>query len=153
MRKLLAMLLVLLSAESLAATPAVPPVEVVRAEFGLFEASADGGEVAFVPAGVVPLRVGQRYGWVIELGKAPRTLSVREEYVVPVAAELAGGAANDGLEMVFPRRNLVSLRQLTPVDGRVYGEWSVGAKEPSGHRRLEVVIEGSVAAAFEFDVR
>lgn len=36
-------------------------VEILSAEFGLFEAS-DSGEVVFEPARIVPHRVGQRYG-------------------------------------------------------------------------------------------
>lgn len=51
------------------------------------------------------------------------------------------------------RRNQVSQRQLVPVDGRIYGEWEVAPGEPSGHRHLQVVIEGEVAASFEYDVK
>ena len=43
--------------------------------------------------------------------------------------------------------------QLVPVDGRIYGEWSVGPQEPAGPRRLEVVVEGQVAASFAFEVK
>lgn len=153
MKKSLLMFL-LLSSASFAASPATAPVavDVVRAEFGLFDTTANAGELAFVPSAVVPARVGQRYGWVIEVRKAPRTLSVREEYVLPVKNEAISDDVSQSLNIEVARRNLVSQRQLTPVDGRIVGEWSVGAKEPAGHRRLEVLIEGRVAAGFEFDV-
>lgn len=150
MRKMLPLVLVLLSGISFAAPPAA---DVVGAEFGLFEEANDTREVAFVPSNVVPLRVGQRYGWVIELGKAPRSLSVREEYLMPVAAARAGDPVSENLSVPLQRRNQVSQRQMAPVDGRIYGEWAVGPKEPAGHRHLEVLIEGQVAASFEFDVR
>ena len=151
MKKLL-LLLSLLPGAAFAATPVTLPVEIVRADFGLFETPTNAGDVAFVPSNVVPLRVGQRYGWVIEVGKAPRTLSVREEYVLPVKNEAVGDDVSQSLNIEVARRNLVSQRQLAPVDGRIVGEWSVGAREPAGHRRLEVLIEGRVAASFEFEV-
>ena len=153
MKKLL-LLLVFLSPASYAASPTDGParVDVVRAEFGLFETTATPGEVAFMPSTVVPSRVGQRYGWIIELAHAPRTLSVREEYVLPVKGEAASDELSESLNIPMARRNLVSQRQLAPVDGRIVGEWSVGAREPAGPRRLEVLIEGRVAAGFEFDV-
>jgi hypothetical protein len=151
MKKLL-LLLSLLPVAASAATPVVAPVHIVRAEFGLFETPANAGEVAFVPSSVVPLRVGQRYGWVIEVGKAPRTLSVREEYVSPMNSATTGDDVTESLSIPLARRSLVSQRQLVPVDGRIVGEWSVGAREPAGHRRLEVLVEGRVAASFEFDV-
>ena len=154
-RKVLPLILVLLSGVSLAAPSAAGAVDVVGAEFGLFEGANDTREVAFVPSNVVPLRVGQRYGWVIELGKAPRSLSVREEYLLPVAATpaRADDPVSENLSVPLQRRNQVSQRQMAPVDGKIYGEWSVGSKEPAGHRHLEVLIEGRVAASFEFDVR
>ena len=153
MKKLL-LLLVFLSPASYAASPAGAQtgVDVVRAEFGLFETTATPGEVAFVPSTLVPSRVGQRYGWIIDVAKAPRTLSVREEYVLPVKGEAGSDDLSASLNVPLARRNLVSQRQLAPVDGRIVGEWSVGAREPAGHRRLEVLIEGRVAAGFEFDV-
>ena len=51
------------------------------------------------------------------------------------------------------RRSQVSQRQLVPVDGRIYGEWSVGPREPAGPRRMEVIVEEELAAAFDFEVR
>ena len=148
------LLLFLLSSAALAASPASAPVavDVARAEFGLFDTTANAGEVAFTPSSVVPARAGQRYGWVIEVGKGYRTLSVREEYVLPVKSEAAADDVSQSLNIEVARRNLVSQRQLAPVDGRIVGEWSVGEREPVGHRRLDVLIEGRVAASFEFDV-
>ncbi|MDR1936214.1 MAG: hypothetical protein LBS49_11665, partial [Candidatus Accumulibacter sp.] len=60
-----------------------------------------------------------------------------------------------GTKLVIPmeRRSQVSQRQLVPVDGRIFGEWAIGPREPAGIRRLEVIVEGRVAATFEFEVR
>ena len=132
-----------------------PEIEIVSAEFGRFEVSNTPDETIFVPAIVVPHRSGQRYGWVIELRSAPRSVSVREEYLLAPTASAAveGANAADGSRtLVLPRRSQVSQRQLVPVDNRIYGEWAVGPGEPAGHRRLEVIVEDVPAAHFEFDV-
>ena len=129
-------------------------VEIVSAEFGVFDAS-DPERVVFAPTNVVPHREGQRYGWMIELRGVKRSVSVREEYLLPSKAIEQRTDTPDGVKMVIPmeRRNQISQRQLVPVDGRIYGEWSIGPQEPAGRRQLDVVVEGRVAASFEFDVR
>lgn len=138
-------------------SPAQSPVEIVSAEFGLFDAT-NPREVIFEPTFVVPHRQGQRYGWIIEVRTVKSSLSVREEYLLPNSkplpkAEGATDLLNESLSPPAPRRSQVSQRQLAPVDGRIYGEWAVGPNEPAGHRHLQVVIEGQVAASFEYDVK
>ena len=130
------------------------PVEIVSAEFGIFDAS-DSRELAFGPTRVVPHRKGQRYGWVIELRTTQRSLSVREEYLLPnpVKTPKSNDPIVADLEMPLYRHNQISQRQLVPVDGKIYGEWEVGPGEPAGHRHLQVVIEDQVTASFEFDVK
>ena len=130
------------------------PVEIVSAEFGIFDAS-NAREVAFGPTRVVPHKEGQRYGWVIELRTTQRSLSVREEYLLPnpVKKPKSDNPIIADLEMPLYRHNQISQRQLVPVDGKIYGEWEIGPSEPAGHRHLQVVIEEQVAASFEFDVK
>lgn len=154
-----ALLLALAAPLSLADAPAPAdaPVEIVSAEFGVFEAEAPG-ELVFEPTSVIPHRVGQRYGWIIELRTAKRSVSVREEYLLPTTgkppkAKDAVPPANDTLEIPSQRRHQVSQRQLVPVEGKIYGEWSIGPNEPAGHRQLQVVVEGQVAANFGYDVK
>lgn len=137
-----------------AADPAPPAVEIVNAEFGIFDDSKKG-ELAFEPGTVVPHRVGQRYGWVIELRTKKRSVAVREEYLLPSKATAKELEPGGGGSMVIPmeRVSQVSQRQLVPVGGKIYGVWSVGPQEPDGHRHLQVVVEGQVAASFEYDVK
>lgn len=129
-------------------------VEIVSAEFGLFDDS-NALEPVFEPGSVVPHRVGQRYGWMIELRTSRRSVSVREEYVLPNGSKTQGPTdpISESLNLPAQRRNQVSQRQLVPVEGKIYGQWAIGSSEPAGHRQLQVVIEGQVAASFEFDVR
>jgi hypothetical protein len=128
--------------------------EVATAEFGVFDAS-DPQRVVFSPTQVVPRKEGQRYGWMIELRGVKRSVSVREEYVLPGAAIEHRTDSAEGTKLVIPldRRSQVSQRQLVPVDGRIFGEWEIGPQEPAGRRQLDVVVEGRIAASFEFEVR
>ena len=84
-----------------------------------------------------------------------RSLSVGEEYLLPNTAKAPRAPEESTVVLDIPqyRRNQVSLRQLVPVDGLITGEWAVGPSEPAGHRVLQVMVEGEVAAVFEFDVK
>lgn len=139
------------------ASPAQSSVEIVSAEFGLFDVT-NPREMVFEPTFVVPHRQGQHYGWIIEVRTVKSSLSVREEYLLPNSKALpkAEGVTDllaESLSLPAQRRSQVSQRQLAPVDGRIYGEWAIGPSEPAGHRHLQVVIEGQVAASFEYDVK
>ncbi|MDI6746035.1 MAG: hypothetical protein QMD17_02710 [Rhodocyclaceae bacterium] len=154
-RKALLLLAVFMTGPACAAPPAQPgaPVEIISAEFGIFDASKPG-ELAFEPTDVVPHRVGQRYGWVIEVRTKRRSLSVREEYLLPTAAKAAAAAdpLAESLNIATQRRNQVSQRQLVPVDGRIIGEWEIGPHEPAGQRHLQVIIEDRLGASFQYRV-
>jgi hypothetical protein len=152
MRKIIIAMSLLMAGLACAAPPAPVPVVVLRAEFGTFSTS-DKGEQTFTPATVVAHQVGQRYGWIIELANARRSLSVREEYLLPSSAKPPSDPESESLYVALPRRNQVSQRQLVPVEGKIYGEWAIGSSEPAGHRHLQVIIEDQVAASFEFDVK
>lgn len=131
---------------------AAPAVEIVAAEFGLFE-KGRGDETVFQPATLVPLAVGQRYGWIIEVRTKKRSLAVREEYVLPGKADaVPDEPVAKNLHIPDLRRSQVSQRQLVPVDGQIVGEWSVGPEEPAGRRRLQVTVEGE-SVSFDFELK
>lgn len=144
-------MLALIAGNALAAPPGV---EIVSAEFGLFQESK-GNEILFQPANIVPQAIGQRYGWIIEVRTKKRTLAVREEYVLPTAANAKEPDSQVAKNLFIPdlRRSQVSQRQLVPVDGQIVGEWSIGPGEPPGKRRLQVIIEGEVGATFDYEVK
>lgn len=156
MHKILVLVFVFVAGISSAAPPSPvrAAVEIVSAEFGTFDAS-NPQEMVFEPTLVVPHVQGQRYGWVIEVRTTLRALSVAEEYLLPNPAATGKAPDSSGSSSVIPqqRRNQVSQRQLVPVDGRIYGEWAIGPGEPTGHRHLQVLVEGQVAASFEYDVK
>lgn len=127
------------------------PIEIISAEFGIFDA-ATPGELVFEPTRVIPHVVAQRYGWVIEVSSAQRSLAVREEYLFAAPAA-ATPPVDDDLTPVVPRRSQVSQRQLVPAAGKIYGEWSIGPGEPAGRRSLQVIIENQLGARFDFEVK
>jgi len=108
------------------AAPPLPkdeaPVEIISAEFGIFDASTPG-ELAFEPTDVVPHQIGQRYGWSIEVRTTRRSLAVREEYLLPPTTPVpaASDPLSASLNIPNQRRSQVSQRQLVPVGGRIYG--------------------------------
>lgn len=157
MAKTLALLLSLCSASlAFSAEPAAaaPPVEILSAEFGLFDASVPG-ELAFQPTLEVPHTVGQRYGWIIQLRTTKRSVEVIEEYLLAdkSPAKASNDPVQESLAVPSQRRNQVSQRQLVPVDGQIYGEWGIGPAEPLGVRQLRVKVEGQVAATFRYEVK
>ena len=129
-------------------------VEIVSAEFGVFDAS-NPRETLFGPTRLIPHKVGQRYGWVIEVRTRKRSLSVREEYLLPNRAAEATEIKWADVVALIPleRRSQVSQRQLVPQDGRIFGEWEIGPNEPAGRRHLQVVVEDEIAASFEYEVK
>ncbi|MDR1708479.1 MAG: hypothetical protein LBS70_02030 [Candidatus Accumulibacter sp.] len=143
----------LLLAGLLALSPGGWALEVVSAEFGVFDAS-DPEQVVFTESNVVPRREGQRYGWTIELRGAGRAVGVREEYLLPSAAKEKISESRKGTRVTIPveRRRQVSQRQIVPVAGRIWGEWTLTPDDPPGPRRLEVIVEGQKAATFDFEV-
>lgn len=152
MRSLLAALLVLCSSTLLAAPPKLG-AEIVSSEFGIFEVDPKTNEIAFEPTREVPHQVGQRYGWIIELRTKQRSVAVREEYLIAPEEAYKEEAGGKRLTIPHDRRNQVSQRQLVPVAGRIYGEWSIGPQEPAGKRRLQVLVEDRPPIVFEYEVK
>lgn len=155
LRKTLILILTCTAGLAMAAAPGKEaPVEIVSAEFGIFDGSTPD-ELVFTPSDTVPHRTGQRYGWVIELRTGKRSLAVSEEYLRPIPPKrpAASDPPGESLDLPAQRRSQVSQRQLVPMENKIYGEWSIGPNEPAGHRHLQVLIEGQPAADFVYDVK
>lgn len=152
-RRCLLMLCLLGSAFGASSTFAA--TEIVAAEFGLFDAGQPG-ELVFTPSERIPLKTGQRYGWVIEVRTSQRSLMVREEYLLPSKAPIYAPAEGTRLDAALTiqdtRRHQVSERRLVPVDGKIFGEWAIGENEPAGTRSLMVIVEGAAETRFDYQV-
>lgn len=128
-------------------------VQIVRAEFGLFNPSASG-DLVFVPFKAVPLVVHQAYGWRILLKTHKAKIKWREEFTLPVAPATWGNAEAQGINSVSKNRRVsVMEREVSPVDGVIFNVWTVAAGDPKGHHLMRVLIDNQYERVFEFDVQ
>ena len=155
MRKTLMFLCSIVAGIAIAASPnqEEAPVEILSASFGTFD-SAGPNELVLAPSNVVPLKLGQRYGWVVEVRTRKRSLAIREEFVFPPKSknQVFPNLVSESLNFPTPRRALAGERQLVPMEGKIYGESTVSSNDSAGHRMLQIFIEGQLGPRFEYDI-
>lgn len=123
-------------------------LHIVRAEFGLFNASG------FVPSSRVPLIEGQTYGWRIVVKTNKSKVRWREEFTLPVAPATWGDAEAKGLNTVSDNKRVSVMEcEQTPVDGVMVNSWAVAAGDPVGHHVMRVLIDNRYEHIFQFDVQ
>lgn len=128
-------------------------VQIIRAEFGLFQPSTTGNTL-FIPAKTVPLVVGQIYGWRIVLKTNKARVKWREEFTLPLAPSTWGDAETHGINSVSENRRVsVMEREDAPVDGVMFNSWAVAAGDPKGHHLMRVLIDNRYEQVFEFDIQ
>jgi len=146
-------LLPLLVGTVLPARAADAVVQVVRAAFGTFEVESPR-EIRFVESARVPLRVDQRYGWVITLDTDRRAIRWREEFTLPQAPATWGPAESAGTRpLARDPATAVTEREAAIVDGLIYNMWSVAAGDPAGRHTLKVFAADQLLATFQFDLQ
>jgi len=128
--------LALLAASAFAAAQDAAPFQVVRAEFGLFNA-LETGRPPFIATPLVPLVVDQSYGWVIVLKTSAKTVRWREEFIRAMSDE---------------GRPTITEREVTLHNGVIFNSWSVAQGDPTGTYRMRISIEGKLVRTFEFRV-
>jgi len=118
------------------AAHAQPPagVEIVSAEFGLFNA-LETGRPPFIATPLVPLQEGQAYGWVIVLKTSDKTVRWREEFT-------RSGSASPS----------ITEREVTLYNGVAFNSRSIARGDPAGTYRMRVSINGELVRTFEFRV-
>ena len=129
-------LALLLSILAFGAAAEEPRVEVVSAEFGLFNA-LETGRPPFIATPLVPLVVDQSYGWVIVLKTSAKTVRWREEFIRAMSDE---------------GRPTITEREVTLHNGVIFNSWSVAQGDPTGTYRMRISIEGKLVRTFEFRV-
>ena len=113
---------------------AQPAVEIVSAEFGLFNA-LETGRPPFISTPLVPLQEGQAYGWVIVLKTSDKTVRWREEFT-PAGKDSAA----------------VTEREVTLYNGAVFNSRPIARGDPAGTYRMRVTVNGELVRTFEFRV-
>ncbi|WP_143086027.1 hypothetical protein [Formivibrio citricus] len=128
-------------------------VEVVSADFGLFN-SAESGNPPFEPAKVVPLTPNQGYGWVMLLRTDKPKIKWREEFTLPAKPDTWGNPEPLGTRSVSTDgRVSITEREVSPERGIIFNSWAVAPGDPKGRYVIRVFIEGVLASVFEFDVQ
>ncbi len=128
-------------------------VQIVRAEFGLFNRTP-AGNMSFSPAKTVPLVENQEYGWLILLKTKKPTVKWREEFTLPSPPATWGDAEAKGLYSISINRRVSTMeRVVSPAEGVIFNSWTVAAGDPKGHHLMRVLIDNRYERVFEFDVQ
>ena len=128
-------------------------MEVVRAEFGLFNLP-DSGKPAFVATRRVPLVPGQIYGWVVTVKPTQGEVTWREEFTLPGKPATWGGSDPNASQTISSdRKTSVKEGKVVPDRGVIANTWTVAPGDPQGRYVIRVFIGNRLARTFEFDVK
>lgn len=123
-------------------------VQIIRAEFGLFN------ESGFIPTNTVPLVVGQNYGWRIELKTNKPIIKWREQFILPATPKTWGDVEQQGLSKLSnDKRVSVMEREVTPENGVIFNAWAVAPGDPKGSYIMRVLIDKRDERIFQFNVQ
>ena len=142
-----------LLARAAAADPAAPDIQILQAEFGLFDHGPSAGP-RFRAADTVPLVVDQAYGWRLVLKTTRRVVQVQEELTLPAEPGTWGDPDPQVQRKTSADGRTATTRlQLQPVDGVINQSWSVAPGDPKGAYVLRVRVENLPERVFRFEVR
>jgi hypothetical protein len=135
-------------------TPPTPDIEVLHAEFGLFN-PATAGKPVLTPSAVVPFKKGQRYGWLIVLRTTKPKVKWREEFTLPSPPSTWAGDELPAASQTVSQDRMTSIVELDaiPIDGVIENVWEVAPGDPKGHYIIRVTIDGGNQQVFEFDLQ
>ena len=142
-----------LLARAAAADPAPADIQILQAEFGLFDHGPSAGP-RFRAAATVPLVVDQAYGWRLVLKTTRRWVQVEEELTLPAEPGTWGDPDPQVQRKTSADGRTATTRlQLQPVDSVITQSWSVAPGDPKGAYVLRVRVETLPERVFRFEVR
>lgn len=128
------------------------PIEVVKAQFGVFGADASGRRILLETARF-PAIVSAPYGWYIIFKTEKPTVVWREEFELPVAPPTWGPGEAMGIFTISPDRKTAVTERIIPTRlGFVANEWRYAPGDPIGHHAMRVYIDGQLIREFKFDI-
>lgn len=132
--------------------PEVSTIEVISAEFGIFN-SLESEEPPFIPTRSVPHIENQGYGWVIILKTNKPKVKWREEFTLPSSPKTWDVGVAQGFNTIsHDRKTSVMEREVKLDRGMIFNVWNVASGDPKGRYIIRVIIDGMVERTFEFDV-
>ena len=127
-------------------------IEIYRAEFGLFSRGGRG-QPFFTPGTKVPLKEGQAYGWLIQVGTNQSKVKWREELTLPSAPQTWGNADKaKAPRLSDDRKTSVTEGEAEPTVGLISHSWRVAPGDPKGRYTIRLVLEDNLSRTFEFHV-
>jgi hypothetical protein len=137
-----------------AAVPAVPgvPVEVVRAQFGVFGVDPEGRRV-LLETDKLPALAAAPYGWYLVFKTSKPTVVWREEFELPEAPPTWGIGEALGIYTISPDRKTAVTERVVPTRvGFIANEWRYAPGDPIGAHAMRVYIDGQLIREFKFDI-
>ena len=133
--------------------PSFSQIEILSADFGLFNMS-ESGEPRFQPTLKVPFKENQSYGWIILLKTKKKRIKWREEFELPVAPKTWDDVKKPGRRTISKdRRVAITEIEVTPAGGLILNAWTIDPGDPAGKYIIRIYIENEHVRTFEFDVQ
>ncbi|WP_016952236.1 hypothetical protein [Anabaena sp. PCC 7108] len=126
-------------------------ITVAKSEFGVRIVDGEG-KVNFFPTTKVPLKKGDAYGWQIKLPNHRGKVKWREVLSLPKAPETWSTQESENFSISSDGTTAITKRTETPVNGVIKNFWKIAPGDPLGKHKIEVYVEESLIATFEFEV-
>ncbi len=129
---------------------AVQPAEqapVVR-EAVFYAHDAGGSASSFRQTDVIPLRVGQCYGWALRVDPQPRSVTIREVFELPGPGNWNPGEQTSAVAR--NRRTAVTQFDAPLAEGVITHGWCVAEGDPAGPHRIRVYHGETLLREFRF---
>ena len=124
----------------------------LQAQFGLLAVDATGNP-SLVETRRIPNTVGQRYGWIIEVGAMSSPISWTEQLILPEAPASWGPSEDQPNVSISRDRRTITIRdESVAMNGYVHNVWVVGEGDPSGRYSIRVTLSDGRSAEFLFTV-
>jgi hypothetical protein len=151
---LLGMLAAAAASGAIIDTPPPPEIEIVRADFGVFDL-CESEERSFVPTTIVPYQEDQKYGWIMYLRTTKPKVKWREELTLPHSPDTwqVGDVPGHNSISADGRTSITENEEELGASGVILNIWQVVHGDPKGRYVIHVFIEDRLERAFEFDVQ
>ncbi len=122
-------------------------VDIEAAQFGTYTSEGD-----FTETKVVPLKVGQSYGWKMKLSQLKPDAKVKwkEEFTLPAAPKRWG---NTPAVVSKEKTTNVMEKEDVPMNGWIGNAWSVAEGDPPGKYLMKIYINENLVKTFKFQVK
>jgi hypothetical protein len=142
----------------LAGIPVIPaptispqPTNVSKAEFGVKLVDLQG-KVDFFPTNNVPFKVGNTYGWRIQLENYHGEVKWREVFHLPKPPETWATEHSEDFDISKDGTTAISNRTQTTANGVIENFWQIAPGDPIGVHKIEVYIDQRQIATFNFEI-